>query len=298
MRGPSAPPFRRIRHDTLSVTALVNGVDPQVASNVSLDGVFRLDLSVVGEMDSLHEMAGQDPSAQLDLVVQIRSDNLKIRHVLHTERIVPGTDNRLTYSAELPGAVYHAGSQLRACICATVPSPVDELGCSSTGGVLWETDLPLSRKSNAPVLPIEFVEKSEESTQTWTTDFNGVKSNDLDTPATGAIRVYIANGTPLSAALRSATTSTEFTVAAHVIAFEVSIDAVVHVLSDDELLETIESGLDSRPDWLKDEGSIGYFLATLCSRARGAQSLQSLQDQFRSDPNQLRQILREKFVRW
>lgn len=299
MRAPSAPPFTRIPAATITSTLSINGIDiSQGIPDVDPDGHFSLNLTLTYPAGAIFSASSQKESAQLDFVVDLRSDTLKLRQVLHVERLLPGPDTTMTYIDRLPGKVFHAGAELRVCICATAPAPVDEFACDRIGGILWEERIPFSKGSNAPALPIEFVDPASNFTRTWATDFGGVRVEDLDAPATGAIRVYVANSTPLENALRSEVDSPAFVLATRLVALEVSVDAVIHVLSDDELLDKIDSAQGAKPTWSENEDTIGYFLIDRCSMATGARSLDSLRDEFRSDPNEVRKQLREVFSRW
>ena len=299
MQAPAAPPFTRCLSDTLSLEIRINGVDPSSEKPIiDPDGTFSLNLSAALNTAKIFESCGQNPSAQLDFVLELRSDNLKLRHVLQTERIHFESDGLLAYEGQLPGQVYHAGVEIRACICVTLPAPVNDFACNTAGGIVWESRIPLSRRSNAPALPIEFIDASSSSNQTWMIEFIGTRNDDLGRSATGAIRVYITNSTPLADSLRSNPIELAFKLASRLIAIEVSIEAVLYVISNDELLESIEDCWDTKPTWLKEEGSIGYFLAARCLKAAGAQSLESLRDQFKEEPNLVRQNLRGVFVQW
>jgi len=277
----------------------INGVDITLGTpDVDPYGHFSLNLTLTYPAGALFSDASQGESAQLDFVVDLRSDTLKIRTVLHVERVVPGPHTTLTFVGQLPGQVYHAGAELRASVCVTTPAPTDEFACDRSGGILWEERIPFSRRSNGPTLPIEFIDPDSNLTRTWATDFGGVRNEDLAAPATGAIRFYVRNSTPLEAALRSELDSAAFTLATRLVVLEVSIDAVIHVLSDDELLDAVDSVHSVRPSWADDEDSIGYFLVERCSMAIGARSITSLRDEFRSDPNEVRAQLREVFAQW
>jgi hypothetical protein len=299
MQAPPAPPFTRCSTDAVSSEIRINGLDSSIEKPiVDPDEAFSLNLSATLNTEKIFETCAQNPSAQLDFVLELRSDNLKLRYVLHTERIHFESDGLLSYEGQLPGQIYHAGAEIRACICVTLPSPMNDFSCNTAGGIVWESRIPLSRRSNAPALPIEFVDSSSSSNQTWMIEFNGTKSDDLAKSATGAIRVFITNSTPLADSLRSNSTESAFKLASRLIAIEVSIEAVLYVISDDELLESIEDCWETQPNWLKEEGSIGYFLAARCLKAAGAQSLESLRDQFKENPNLVRQNLRGVFIQW
>jgi len=299
MRAPSAPPFTKSSIDSFIPLITVNGFDVKLGiPNVGVEDLFTLNFALTFDQAKLFEMCAQLPSAILDCVLEIRSDNLKLRHVLHTERLLLDSVSPLTFTCRLPGQLFHAGAEVRICICATVPAPVDEFACNSTGGIIWESRIPLSRRSTAPALPIEFVDLVPNFSKTWIVEFNGITADALEAPATGTIRVFIANSTPLSDSLRADSSTDAFKLATRLIAIEVSIEAVLFVLSDDELLETIEECWENNPSWLSEEDSIGYFLVGRCMRAQGPNSLTSLRDQFRLDPNLVRHDLREAFVQW
>lgn len=299
MQAPPAPPFTRCSSSAFTPEVRINGVDPAITRPViDPDDLFSLQLSLSLDTELIFQSCGQAPSAQLDFVLEIRSDSLKLRHVLHTERIYFASDGLLSFEGQLPGQIYHAGAEIRACICVTLPSPTDEFACNTSGGIVWESRIPLSSRSNAPALPIEFVDSSSNTNKTWMIEFTETNSDDLEKPATGVIRVYITNSTPLADSLRSDSSEAAFKLASRLIAIEVSIEAVLHVLSNEELLESIERCWENEPNWLKEENSIGYFLAAKCLKAAGAQSLESLRDQLVEEPNLVRQNLREAFIQW
>jgi hypothetical protein len=299
MQAPPAPPFTRCSSSAFTPEVRINGVDPAINRPViDPDELFSLQLSLSLVTETIFQSCGQDPSAQLDFVLELRSDSLKLRHVLHTERIYFASDGLLSFEGQLPGQIYHAGAEIRACICVTLPSPTDEFACNTPGGIVWESRIPLSSRSHGPTLPIEFVDSSSNTNKTWVVEFNDTNSDDLEKPATGVIRVYIANSTPLADSLHSDSADSAFKLASRLIAIEVSIEAVLHVLSNEELLESIERCWETKPNWLKEESSIGYFLADRCLKAAGAQSLESLRDQVIAEPNLVRQNLREVFIQW
>ncbi len=234
------------------------------------DYMTRLHLKAELQIDlpAVRSSTHQGASAEFALVVSAGSNTTRMRGPIWCENIPSGEERLLTVDTQLSG--WEIGGRLDLVTTLTVidPDPIDELGASACGSILWRNHHRVALEGDVSQFPTESADLSQPPYSCpqagWRLE---VDTDDLDANAAGAVRLIINHTHPVMKPVLEGLDSPETTLAMHTLRWDVTRQLINLALDSPEFVERYPSF---------DEDTLGWTLTNVVRTHFPGESLSSL----------------------
>lgn len=235
-----------------------DGVSQALGDFVS-DWDYMSALHLVAELEVdapvVHTVSHQGESARFSVVVAAASNSTRLRRPVWQTAVPPSDTTSFTMDLELPGFELGGRLDLRTSLILSEPDPVDAIGASVRGAILWQDVQPVALEGEASQFPTETVDLSgypyNSPHTAWRLEAD---TDDLDAVAAAAIRLLINHTHPVMKVVLGGVDSQEATIAMHAMRWDVTRQLINLALDSPEFIERYGSF---------DEDTLGWTLTNV-----------------------------------
>lgn len=313
MRAATAASYFQTPKSTLTIDWIkLSGNIVPVDSDFPPSGTSKLEVSWRVDTKTLLAESHLKIDSKIYLALEGISDHLKIRETIKTWEIE--LSEQSFFVEETVGFIHNVllnnGLELEFVVCVIDPHADKNhpLACDFDGGVLTRTLIPVSRRGESNLPPIEFIQFDEADDPIWTIELDledgldGSNAYGLDAPASSALRVQISSTSHLANGLIAQPESSDCLVAFDTLRYAIQSESLIKIFENEEVIRLLQDAANNfhtldKGHWARDTKTIGFQLNSWMRRYCAGKDYLDVAEQFKSDHLNSLIEMRKKFMR-
>ena len=305
MRATTAASYFQSSEDTFTIEWIkLSGNSVPIDIDFPPSGTSALEVSWRMDTKTLLAESHLTKNSKIYLALDGICDHLKIRETIKTWEIELSEEP--FFVEEAVGLIHNVllnnGLELEFIVCVVDPHAEKNhpLACDFDGGVLTRTLIPISRRGESNLLPIEFIQFDEAEDPLWTVELD--LEYGLDAPASTALRVQISSTSHLANGLKAQPESLECSIAFDTLKHAIQSESLIQMFENEEVLRLLQEAANNfhtleEEHWARNTKTIGFQLNSWMRRYCGGKDYLDVSEQFKSDPLNSLLEMRKKFMR-